>query len=60
MLLKIAGVLLIILGAFMVLNVLFPLIRSMFGFIWLLIELIIALALGYIGYRLLLKGGRTR
>ena len=52
MLYKIGGVLLMLFGACMVLNVLFPLMNSLLGFFLLLIKLIVALVIGFIGYRL--------
>ena len=52
MLLKILGIILMIFGGFTTLSVLFPLIGSVFGFVFLVIKLAIGVAILYFGYRL--------
>ena len=52
MLLKIFGIILMIFGGVVALKVLFPLIFSIFGSIFLIGQLVVALILLYFGYRL--------
>ena len=52
MLTKLIGIVLIIVGGIIALNVLFPLIGSLFGLIGLLIKLAIAVGCVAVGYRL--------
>ncbi len=53
MLARILGIILLVVGGIGALGVIFPLIGSIFGMLWLLIKLIIPLILIYVGYRLL-------
>ena len=55
MLTKIISILLIVIGGIIALNVLFPLIGSVFELVFLLIKLAIAIGCIAVGYRLLNK-----
>ena len=55
MLAKLIGIVLIIIGGIVALNVLFPLIGSVFGLVFLLIKLAIAVGCVAVGYRLVNK-----
>ena len=55
MLVKIIGILLIVVGGAIALETLFPLIGSVFGLIFLLIKLALALGCVAVGYRLLVR-----
>ncbi len=55
MLAKLIGILLIVIGGIIALTVLFPLIGSLVGLIWLLIKLAIAIGCVAVGYRLVVK-----
>lgn len=53
MLAKLIGIVLIIIGGYIAITVLFPLIGSLFGLLFLLLKLAIAVVCIGIGYRLL-------
>ena len=58
MLAKIVGILLIVIGGSIALGVLFKLIGSLFGLLWILIQLAVPLVIAYVGYRLLTRDSR--
>ena len=55
MLARILGIVLIVVGADVALGVLFPLIGSVFGLLFLILKLAVALAMVYAGTRLLAR-----
>ncbi len=58
MLAKIVGILLIVIGGSIALGVLFKLIGSLFGLLWIVIQLAVPLVIAYVGYRLLTRDSR--
>ncbi len=52
MLKKILGILLIVVGGYLALSILFPLIGSIFGLFFLALKLVLSLIILYVGYRL--------
>ena len=58
MLAKIVGILLIVIGGSIALGVLFKLIGSLFGLLWIVIQLAVSLVIAYVGYRLLTRDSR--
>ena len=54
---KIVGILLVIVGGWVALSTLFPLIGSIFTLAVVSIKLLIAVAIAYLGYRLLTREG---
>ena len=52
MLIKILGIVFMIVGGSMALGILFPLIGSIFGLLWLALKLAIAVVFFYVGCRL--------
>jgi len=55
LLVKIVGILLVIVGGWVALSTLFPLIGSIFTLAVVSIKLLIAVAIAYLGYRLLTR-----
>ena len=55
MLIKLVGILLIIAGGSVALGTLFPLIGSIFKLGVVLVKLVVAMAIAYLGYRLITK-----
>ena len=55
MLVKLVGLLLILVGGWVALDTLFPLIGSIFMLVVVSIKLLVALAIAYFGYRLLTR-----
>ena len=55
MLAKILGILFVVIGGVLAISVLFFLIRSIIGLLWLMVKLLVPIILLYIGYRLLTR-----
>ena len=59
MLTKLLGIIFLIVGGAIALGVLFPLIGSLFGMLFLLVKLAVAVVFLYVGYRMLTQDQNT-